>query len=122
MAIRSASLGYYFIFATEVDYRLYNSMNNFSSFWQQLGKFKYLIIIAFFVTHLAFIDDNNLVKRQQCKQEIRELKQEIKYYQEENDKSIKLLEELNSNPEVLERIARERYYMKKDNEDIYIFE
>ena len=97
-------------------------MNNFSSFWQQLGKFKYLIIIAFFVIHLAFLDDNNLVKRQQCKQEIRELKEEIKYYQEENDKSIKLLEELNSNPEVLERIARERYYMKKDNEDIYIFE
>lgn len=97
-------------------------MNNFSSFWQQLGKFKYLIIIAFFVTHLAFIDDNNLVKRQQCKQEIRELKEEIRYYREENEKSIKLLDELDSNDDVLERIARERYYMKRENEDIYIFE
>ena len=90
-------------------------MSNFSSFWQQLGKFKYLIIICFFLIHLAFIDENNLVKRYQCKQEISQLKDEIKFYQEENDKNIKLLEELNSNPEVLERIARERYYMKKDN-------
>lgn len=97
-------------------------MGNFSTFWSRLGKFKIFILVGIFAIHLIFLDENNLIKKFQCKREIAELKREIKHYQDENDKSIKLLEELNSNPEVLERIARERYFMKKPNEDIYVFE
>ena len=97
-------------------------MGNFSTFWSRLGKFKILILVAIFGIHLIFIDENNLIKKFPCTREIAELKSEIKHYQEENDKSIKLLEELNYNPEVLERIARERYFMKKPDEDIYVFE
>lgn len=97
-------------------------MGNFSTFWSRLGKFKIFILVGIFAIHLIFLDENNLIKKFQCKREIAELKSEIKHYQDENDKSIKLLEELNSNPEVLERIARERYFMKKPNEDIYVFE
>jgi cell division protein FtsB len=54
--------------------------------------------------------------------EIHELKQEIKHYRDQYEKDSKALKELTSNPEILEKIAREKYLMKKPNEDIYVFE
>lgn len=97
-------------------------MGSFSSFWSDLGKHKIWILCLLFGIHIVFIDDNNLLKSAQCRKEISELKQEIKKYTQEYETNTKKLEELSSNPEVLERIARERYFMKKPNEDIYIFE
>jgi cell division protein FtsB len=54
-------------------------------------------------------------------QEIDELEANKKYYQEEIKKdkeNIKLLK----NPDQIEKFAREKYYMKRDSEDIYIVE
>ena len=33
-----------------------------------------------------------------------------------------MLKEITSNPKELEKVARERYLMKKSNQDIYVFE
>lgn len=53
--------------------------------------------------------------------QIQGLEENKKYYQEEIEKdkqNIKLLK----NPDQVEKYAREKYYMKKDSEDIYIVE
>jgi cell division protein FtsB len=53
--------------------------------------------------------------------QIQGLEENKKYYQEEIQKdkqNIKLLK----NPDQVEKYAREKYYMKKDSEDIYIVE
>ncbi len=54
-------------------------------------------------------------------QEIKDLENEKEYYKNEIEKDKKAIKEL-STEEGVERMAREKYYMKKDNEDIYIIE
>ena len=47
---------------------------------------------------------------------------EIRKYQAEYEESTKRLNELMANPAAMEKVAREKYLMKKPNEDIYVFE
>lgn len=97
-------------------------MSKPTSLWSRLGKHKILLAFLIFGIHIGFFDENNIIRRVQYKKEILELKSEIERYQKEYDKSTKTLEDLTSNPEYIERIARERYFMKEPNEDIYVFE
>lgn len=97
-------------------------MDKLKSLWHFIGKNKYVLAIGFFVLIVGFLDENNLVKRFKNKQEINTLKREIKKYQAEYDESTERLNELTTNPDALEKIAREKYLMKKPNEDIYVFE
>ena len=50
------------------------------------------------------------------------LKSEIARYRKQFEEDTRKLKELMNNPEALEKIAREKYLMKKPNEDIFIFE
>ena len=56
------------------------------------------------------------------RQEMASLKAEIKRYTLQYEEDTRRLEELNNNPEAIEKIARERYLMKTEDEDIFIFE
>lgn len=49
-------------------------------------------------------------------------KGEIDKYRADYEENTKKLNELSSNPDAIEQIAREKYLMKKPNEDIYVFE
>ena len=51
---------------------------------------------------------------------IRSLEKEIKHYQKEIEVNSKKLNDLHTDKEGLERFAREEYFMKKPNEDVYI--
>ena len=56
------------------------------------------------------------------RREIASLKVEIERYHKQFQEDTRRLEELVSNPEAIEKIARERYLMKTQDEDIFIFE
>lgn len=70
---------------------------------------------------MAFFDTNSLIIHSQYNSEIEDLENEKDYYYKEIEKDKKAIEEL-SQEDDLETFAREQYYMKKDNEDIYIIE
>ncbi|MDB5111096.1 MAG: Cell division protein FtsB, partial [Mucilaginibacter sp.] len=53
-------------------------------------------------------------------QQVNKLKQERDFYKTETERVSKDLDELTSNPEKLEKFAREKYLMKKDNEDVFV--
>ena len=53
-------------------------------------------------------------------EKIRSLEKEIKHYQKEIEINSKKLNDLHTDKEGLERFAREEYFMKKPNEDVYI--
>jgi len=97
-------------------------MSRLLHIWKFIGKYKYILTIGAFVLIVGFLDENSLIRRFQNNQEISQLKREIKKYQAEYDESTERLNELTTNPEALEKIAREKYLMKKPNEDIYVFE
>ena len=64
--------------------------------------------------------DSSLYKRYTYDERIRSLEKEIKHYQKEIEVNSKKLNDLHTDKEGLERFAREEYYMKKPNEDVYI--
>ena len=74
-----------------------------------------------FIAIVGFIDENSYVRRLRNKREISRLENEIRKYREEYNESTRLLNELEEDPTAIEKIAREKYFMKKPNEDIFIF-
>lgn len=79
----------------------------------------WLVIIVFLVLTLT-LGDSSLYKRYTYNQKIRSLEKEIKHYQKEIEINSKKLNDLHTDKEGLERFAREEYFMKKPNEDVFI--
>ena len=79
----------------------------------------WLVTIVFFA--LTFVmGDSSLYKRYTYDEKIRSLEKEIKHYQKEIEINSKKLNDRHTDKEGLERFAREEYFMKKPNEDVYI--
>lgn len=83
-------------------------------------KNKYLIATVLFFVWMLFFDHNNIFLHLQYRKELNELKTSKKYYQEQIDKTREEVELIKTNPQALERVAREQYLMKKDNEDVFV--
>lgn len=97
-------------------------MDALSHIWDFIGRHKYLITFAVFVVIVGFVDDNSILYRAQLAREENSLREDIKKYQQEYDESTQRLNELNADSASIERIAREKYLMKKPDEDIFVFE
>ena len=87
--------------------------------WSWVSRYKYLIVVALGVAVVGFVDENSFMKRVQLRMRISELRSEIKRYEEANAADAKRLKELRSDPKSIEKIAREQYFMKADDEDIF---
>lgn len=85
-----------------------------------LFKNKYFLVSLAFVVWMIFFDKNDLFSQYQYHQQVNALKQQRDFYQKETDQVNKDLDELTSDPQKLEKFAREKYLMKKDNEDIFV--
>ena len=82
---------------------------------------RYFIVSVLFVVWMIFLDNYSLLDTRILDKEIQEFEDNKKYYQDEiklDEEKIKLLK----NPDQIEKYAREKYYMKRDSEDIYIIE
>ncbi len=83
---------------------------------------KYLLVSAFFVVWMLFFDQRDFFQQREKMGELKKLETQKKYYQQEIEKARKELADIQHSPAALEKLARERYLMKKDGEDIYIIE
>ena len=89
--------------------------------WFKFISNKYVWALLFFGTWMLFLDNYSYFDHRILNKEIDELETNKKYYQEEikkDQENIKLLK----NPDQIEKFAREKYYMKRDSEDIYLIE
>ena len=82
---------------------------------------KYVIVSLFFLSWMLFFDDYSYLEHRIINRELNELEDNKKYYQDEIKKDNHNIKTL-KNPEQIEKYAREKYFMKKDSEDIYIIE
>lgn len=80
----------------------------------------YFITFVLFVFWMLFIDSNDLITQWQRSNKLHELQDEKAYYQKKIKEVKKDRQELMSDNELLEKFARERYYMKKPTEDLYV--
>jgi cell division protein FtsB len=85
-----------------------------------LFKNKFFWVTAAFLMWMLFFDKNDLLSQYQYHQEVSKLKTERNFYTIETAKVSKDLNELTSDPAQLEKFAREKYLMKKDNEDVFV--
>ena len=82
---------------------------------------RYVIVLVFYTVWMLFLDNTSYLEHRVLNKQIDELEDNKKYYQDEirkDDENIKLLK----NPDQIEKYAREKYYMKRDSEDVYIIE
>ena len=92
--------------------------NIYNQYISKLNKYWVVIIVFLIITFT--VGDSNLYKRYTYDEKIRQLENEIEGYRKEIEENRKKLEALHTNRERLERFAREEYFMKKPDEDVYI--
>jgi len=73
-----------------------------------------------FLAWIVFFDRNDLLTQIQRNKELSDLQASKIHYTSQIQDVRKELDQLNTNPEVLEKYARERYHMKKDNEELFL--
>ncbi len=81
---------------------------------------KYVLVTIVMLVLMCLDSESNLYKRYMYDEKIRNLQKEIKFYQREIETNRAKLEKLHTDKEGLERFAREEYFMKRSNEDVYI--
>jgi len=82
---------------------------------------KYLLTGVGFAIWILFFDNRDFVTSHfREKGELQKLEESKKYYEQQIAATKQELEQLKSNPAVLEKYARERYLMKRDNEDLFV--
>jgi cell division protein FtsB len=81
---------------------------------------KYFLVTLAFVVWMLFFDKNDIYSQYQYHEQVSKLKAESEFYQKETAKVSKDLDELTSDKAQLEKFAREKYLMKKDNEDVFV--
>ncbi len=84
-------------------------------------KNRYVITFLAFMLWMAIFDENNIVALYKTRQKLNELEKDKKYYTTEIANNKENLNELMSSMDNLEKFAREKYLMKRDNEDIFVF-
>ena len=82
--------------------------------------FKYAVVSIVGVLLVGFLDDNSMWSHIKNLQRVDELMAEKERYNAEFGRDQAQIKELDRNPKAIEKIARERYFMKADNEDIFI--
>ena len=71
---------------------------------------------------MLFIDHNDLFVQWNRKSELKKLQATKEFYAQKINKTQRELTDLQNNPAALEKYARENYYLKRDNEDVFILE
>ena len=81
---------------------------------------KYIVVAVLGIVLVGFVDENSVLRHVQNQQYINELQAEIERYTEQFNRDQEQIHMLDSDPKAIEKIARERYFMKADDEDIFV--
>ena len=81
---------------------------------------KFFIAFAAFTVWMLFFDERDVFTMRHHRQELRDLQQSKRHYTDKITQEKAELENLKNNPSTLEKYAREKYYMKRDNEDLFL--
>lgn len=81
---------------------------------------KYLMAVLVFLVWLMIFDNNSLIDRVKYLNILQEMEVEKQYYLERIEEDSRRLNELKTDRDNLEKFAREQYFMKKENEDVFV--
>ena len=83
---------------------------------------KYLLTVLFIALIVGVVDEDSFLNRHPRRVRIKTLQQEIASYKRQFEEADSKIRELENNPKAVEKIARERYRMKRPGEDVFVFD
>lgn len=83
---------------------------------------KMIIGLSFFFVWILFLDENNFFQVMKISKKIKNLKKELYSYEDKIESLNKKNKILNGNDEEFEKFAREKYFMKKKDEIVFVIE
>lgn len=89
--------------------------------WFLVASNKYVIVLLAFIFWMLFLDSNSWLIHHELDSEIKDLEKNKAYYLNEISQDKAIMEQLNDSLE-LEKFARQEYFMKRENEEIFIIE
>ena len=96
-------------------------MSKIHSVWLFMCRHKYLLTIIIIALIVGVVDEDSFLNRHPRQVRIDMLRQEIANYKHQYEEADKKIHDLEQNPKAVEKIARERYHMKRANEDVFVF-
>lgn len=89
--------------------------------WFKIATNMYMLVLTVFLVWMVFFDTNSLLIHRELKREIKKLEKTQEFLRKEIEKDKRIIEKL-STEEELEKFAREEYYLKKPDEEIFLIE
>jgi cell division protein FtsB len=99
---------------------LYNSIPKILFPIPKFLRNKFFLAAVGFTAWLLFFDKNDFFAQRERRQELRALQESKRHYQTEIKKEKEFAENLKNDPATIEKFAREKYGMKRDNEDLFL--
>lgn len=97
-----------------------NRLRRTANYLRRFRGLKYAVVIVTAVVIVGLVDENSMWSHFRKKQKINELEIEIQRYKRQYERDRAQLRKLDTDPKAIEKIARERYFMKTENEDIFV--
>ena len=98
-----------------------NAIMTFKQILRKLNN-RYVYAIVIFLVVFLFVDQFNLFEQIRLRKTLKDNKDEIEFYEKEISDSKELLYKLQNDTATMEKVARENYMMKRDNEVVYLIE
>ena len=95
-------------------------MKYVSKFWSHIKHFKYPIILTVGFVYVGLLDANSWLVRYHNAERQAKLEEEIDIYNKMNDENLRILKAIEHDPQAMKDIAREKYFMKEADEDIFV--
>lgn len=83
---------------------------------------KFLLTALGFLAWMMFFDNDNFFTQRERRRELAEKQAGIRYFQEKIKEDRRFSTDITSDPAILEKYAREKYKMKRDNEDLFLIQ
>ena len=100
--------------------KVINSIKKYTLIVWRSQALKYAVVCVVGVLIVGFLDENSLWNHLKNRQRIDELTEEKARFNAAFERDKAQIRELDRNPKAIEKIARERYLMKADDEDIFV--
>ena len=97
-------------------------MSKIHSAWLFMCKHKYILTVIIIALIVGVVDEDSFLNRHPRRVRIDMLQQEIANYKRQFTEADNKIQELESYSKAVEKIARERYHMKRPNEDVFVFD
>ncbi len=83
---------------------------------------RYFLVSVGFVIWMLFFDQRDYFQQRERAAELNKVENAKKYYNDEIEATKKQLNNLQNNPTAIEKYARERYLLKREGEEVYLFQ